>query len=1325
MRIIRALLQVTACWAATLGMVAAATVTQHPARSVHLDGQPVELPVPAAETHQDLTATAVQVTLQPAQNTAVKVTILSAQTAIGAKVLHPADPTYFATFQPPPSCKLRLELLEAAAADVTVTFWQLGPFRPDSTYVPEREPNDTPTTAQPYQFGQTVVAGAADEPYRFLSDWRDMRWKREDIAEDWYQVRWRGPLRLAYIWIDLLDREIPVDVAVFRATSDGLEELDPRFEKFQPERSTQYVDLYKFRAFLVEPGATYLVRVRARHPAYLLRSALYPVPPYLSGEPADDAALAAAATRAVRVAQDYVLLKGESWHANTPRTGAVANRWRNVHAETAQCIACHPTQFATRGALVSIVNGYRLRRREQLDFLADRLYNNPRPFYGFPDAAWTRVISAAANSLSRPSVTLRWFEDYVSGRPVEAFHRSVAEFLRLYYDGRSRLPSDESNGNRPLVSAYEIALHSWQVFDRLARETGQNRYRALADQVERLIAQDEPVQDMLDLCYQTLAFCRIDRRKYADRIDQNVQRILSFQRPDGRWPMTFDRSAPPAEFQTAHCLYVLAVAGLGIDYPAVRRGVLYLLRHQERFGAWYDDADPKRPHPYENFQTPFRETQFALMALSELFRRKPQTPDRQERPGGPWATAAAALDAIGYEPTDDDLRLLRKHAESPDPLLRWLAVVAAGRAQRPEAAAVAVQALRDQCWSVRRAAAWAVRRYPWLSEVRRAVRDLLCSDAVLLRRAALQVFQQHFRFWTDDAAILAALQQILRADPDPVCRVLAARALWQWWYWSSATSARSGIEDVLIAALRTEKDERVVLNVQEALYNVCDENVRYLYNNWIPSLARRQWREQATAAQRATAARQAKKLAAALEQFPPERRARLLEAIGWFHLRGALRDGGRERRIGNDVETVRFYGEAGRAFAQQLKPLLASDEPLPLRRAAVLAALSVRDTAARAVVGPEFIGRLADEDPALRAFVGRFAAQYLPQWGEPVGAEWLQAAQRLLNAPWPRAQGMGLRLTVAAARQGKTAEQNVATLLKAYFRRTERPAPDALLAVAALPSLERDRRIQRHLRRALRDEDRKRATAAVRVILSSPALRADERFRRPLDEFGRRLIDDPQLWSSVLREAAEVSALARDPHVATWVAEALASNETAVRATALDTIRKRPELRTNAAVRAALQRLLRSAEGRTLLLARKLYGGDAGQEPVQEVPIEQRLDFEFFRRFVQPIFFAIGPDGQACVDCHLNHGILNLQSPKEGLDPEQVARHNYRSTLRVVDLAEPEQSLLLRKPLSDAATEGIVGGGLSHGGDVRWPERKRSRAYQLILQWLNGAKAEP
>jgi hypothetical protein len=100
------------------------------------------------------------------------------------------------------------------------------------------------------------------------------------------------------------------------------------------------------------------------------------------------------------------------------------------------------------------------------------------------------------------------------------------------------------------------------------------------------------------------------------------------------------------------------------------------------------------------------------------------------------------------------------------------------------------------------------------------------------------------------------------------------------------------------------------------------------------------------------------------------------------------------------------------------------------------------------------------------------------------------------------------------------------------------------------------------------------------------------------------------------------------------------------------------------------------------------------------------LDEAYFRGYVEPILQKRGKDGYACVNCHATHTLFD---------------GTWATVKNVVDTANPEESLLLRKPTSSAETEGIAESKiLPHGGGVRF--LKDSVEYATILAWLRGAR---
>ncbi len=97
-----------------------------------------------------------------------------------------------------------------------------------------------------------------------------------------------------------------------------------------------------------------------------------------------------------------------------------------------------------------------------------------------------------------------------------------------------------------------------------------------------------------------------------------------------------------------------------------------------------------------------------------------------------------------------------------------------------------------------------------------------------------------------------------------------------------------------------------------------------------------------------------------------------------------------------------------------------------------------------------------------------------------------------------------------------------------------------------------------------------------------------------------------------------------------------------------------------------------------------------------------RPDESFYRGYVEPIFLKRGKDGYACVQCHAAHTAFNA---------------TYSTVFGVVNLENPEESLLLKKPTWTA--EGTIGA-QSHGGGARF--ERDSPEYTTILNWLRGVK---
>src|SRR5581483_568801 len=295
---------------------------------------------------------------------AVRVTVKDAQGEVESKWLHEADGDFYLTLRPRAAGPVTVSLFADAAARVPEVSASLHKILQAPELKPNllrgviaAAPNGTWQQAQSFELGQTIY-GSDDEYAAML---KGFQWFR-------FTFREKQP-RLVYFVLNVTDRDVPLDVDIFQLGKNTVGQPDVvpfttgEFV-YQIEATQNYPGLYKFRTRILQPGQEYYVRVAANHPAWQLHTYEYGVPPYT--DPHD----------AVRAGMDFMINMGDSWLSNTPRRGAVSLRTTMQHSETQLCIACHPSQYTTRGYLTAIHNGYAPTQRPALEFLTDRIYNN-------------------------------------------------------------------------------------------------------------------------------------------------------------------------------------------------------------------------------------------------------------------------------------------------------------------------------------------------------------------------------------------------------------------------------------------------------------------------------------------------------------------------------------------------------------------------------------------------------------------------------------------------------------------------------------------------------------------------------------------------------------------------------------------------------------------------------------------------------------------------------------------------------------------------------------------------------------------------------------
>jgi hypothetical protein len=854
----------------------------------------------------------------------VSVEIRQGGNVLTAKTLHTGDADFYAQFRLPQAGPASIVIQapgEATKYQLQVNQW---PLSGELKSAPSHRWQD----ATLIQLGQTVFASGDDTEYIPLPGTARKAIVEDPDTTDWYKFNFTEDRpKLVFFQIDLMERDqVPVNIAVFRVINGKLAEYYEGEDPVTMPHEVQALPGNKFTPRTLKEKGTYYISVHSSHPEYKLRTRVYNPPPYTDPR------------EAVRTADDYILAAGDSWHANTPRRGGIIDRISTPHQETSLCVACHATHFPQRAALYASRNGYPIVQRQQLQFLSERFYNNPRPFYGFEEqgATWARMISAPANVLGRMSHLMDIFEDQITGEPRASFHKGVNEYLKIYYSDRNKLPGDETNGNTPLVSAHEVAWYAWT----------NTKDPRMGD----MIAKGE-VKNMIDLCYQTQALADIDRDKYKDQIARNAEQILSLQRPSGQWSARFEANQSEVEFETGHALWALQAAGIPLENPQVAKAIDYLMKRQQDFGGWMDPLQS-----FENFRTPFRETQMAVLALSAYYpqagRAKGWNSPKINALSGDPVEQLKQLDNVWDTPSPAVRAQIVDAAKSNDALLRQGAAEALGRLGSDDP--VIVKLLGDPSKMVQRTAAWAVRqrysRHPETPSA--ALVSSLASADDRTRWGATRVFAQHFSALARRSEFAAPLAR-LTADPVVAVRMQAVKGIWQYWFWSADVPTKSMIEDALLSAMAKPQAAWTVSNLREAIYNLADENIRYLYNNWVPLLAKQEDRERAIKGRLAVESRLAGKFATILETGPDAQKKLLLLSLNELPLRrGDIYDLESDmgkvappvyNRIGNDIEQIVFFGDSANRMAKAIAPLMDSKDP-EMRRLAAESAMLVRDT---------------------------------------------------------------------------------------------------------------------------------------------------------------------------------------------------------------------------------------------------------------------------------------------------------------------------------------------------------------------------------------------
>lgn len=1343
---------------------------------------------------------------------AVRVTVRDGQGEIESKWLHSGDLDFYLTLRPRADGKVTADLSVASGAplpDVTATMKEIAGVRMGSASqqlargVIAAAPNGTWEAAQSFELGQTIFGSDDERPY--VPSKSEDGYKAMVKGFQWFRFTFREKQpRLVYFVLNVTDRDVPFDVEIFQLGKDaaGHADVAPFTDGqfvYQVEATQNYPGLYKFRTRILQPGREYYVRVAANHPAYQLHTYEYAVPP--NRDPHE----------AVRAGMDFLVNMGDSWLSNTPRRGAVALRSTMQHSETQLCIACHPSQFTTRGYLKAVQNGYAPTQRAGLEFLTDRIYNNARPLYGEPHTNWVRIIYTARTEASRLPLIAHAFEQEVThDAPRKNFDLPYAEFLKIHYKGLTEMPGDEADGCEPDVSPFEIAQQSWHTFDLAYKETHLQDWLVERDHVEKLALPYEP-KNVIDLSWKIILLSEIDRSRHAAEIAALVQKLYEYENAEGGWPYPFDKKSKPADFVSYNAVLALAEAGHRPETDAgLALAVKAMLAAQRPEGSW--EGDPV----YQGFNTPFRATQFAVMALSTLY-PGPTKAKNWDAAYPPPAKALAVddlplllqqLDQFWDLAPEAQLSQIRKIlTDSDQPLAREAAARALGHMADPGAVPALIRGLGDPTKMVQNASAYAVRmilsrRQDTAAEGRKLLTAALGASDGRTRWGAARVFNQHFRELTDDTELLAALEHNL-SDPIPYVRFESAGGIWRWYYWQVDKQAmRRGTLESLATRLNTETDPMVRRGLQESVYNLLDENTGYL-SAWVRASSKDEDKDRISAGYEAVVRDQAQVLAKVLREGTPLGRASILNALWDFHIRHYalpelksdtvsiglpavltkyvpgvpdlhrddyeytpyreavdfkydVHNSFFQTRIGNDSDLIHFFKSSGPELEDALLACLkGADDSMKME---VLKAGSTLSEAGDARFTLAALELSEDSNADVRQTV-----RYVYESGqrgvlslETPGAldpRLVNRVVEILNHGSMDSQAVVLPLLAALPEKSQWEQQaEVKNALSTMLVQSPQPKNYAQIldAASSFTVLMHQPQLEQRVLSELHSFDPDVRRAALRIcfehFLNDPQTASGVKAAfASLDVAALRILieeaDNPQFLKRRLGVAGGAVSQDQDylnrhaaalkikepldyPIVVDTVLSCLLSSDANLSAAALDTLRKLKGVESRSDFKSAMRSLETSSNPRLKLIAADVLRGRNLGEALRDVQPGSVLDFRYFVEKVEPILARPGLDGKACVYCHASHVIFKLEPPNaEGRFSDQDSKENYKYAMRVVNISEPDKSLVLIKPTRPTDSAGNAGDYLAtHNGGQRWHGNQSSEQYRTILEWIRGAR---
>jgi hypothetical protein len=139
------------------------------------------------------------------------------------------------------------------------------------------------------------------------------------------------------------------------------------------------------------------------------------------------------------------------------------------------------------------------------------------------------------------------------------------------------------------------------------------------------------------------------------------------------------------------------------------------------------------------------------------------------------------------------------------------------------------------------------------------------------------------------------------------------------------------------------------------------------------------------------------------------------------------------------------------------------------------------------------------------------------------------------------------------------------------------------------------------------------------------------------------------------------------------------------------------------------------AASAALCLTALILVADPEGPALRQQPAAAALDYEYFKKNVQPIFLKKRPGHARCVACHIGATPMPLQPMAKGSAgwTEEETKKNFAAVQKVA-AAGNAKSMLLIHPLDESA-----GGDFYHSGGKHWSSQSDPE-WQLLRNFVMG-----